>query len=98
MIQKLSEELCSYFLLAGLLWSAQPLIRADAAELPLVRIAHAAFEIKLTAPGIQNMQRLVTITNPKVKTVKIEDVVDEEPFQRLEKSAFYRELVAQTKK
>lgn len=44
------------------------------------------------------MQRLLAITNPKVKNVKIEDVVDEAPFQRLEKSAFYRELVAQTKK
>jgi hypothetical protein len=44
------------------------------------------------------MQRLLAITNPKVKSVKIEDVVDEAPFQRLEKSAFYRELVAQMKK
>jgi len=57
-----------------------------------------SFDIKPTAPGIQNMQRLLAITNPKVKSVKIEDVVDEVPFQRLEKSAFYRELVAHTKK
>ena len=57
-----------------------------------------SFDIKPTVPGIQNMQRLLAITNPKVKTVKIEEVVDEAPFQRLEKSAFYRELVAQMKK
>ena len=57
-----------------------------------------SFDIKPTAPGIQNMQRLLAITNPKVKSVKIEDVVDEAPFLRLEKSAFYRELVAHTKK
>ena len=44
------------------------------------------------------MARFLAPSNPKVKTVKIEDVVDEAPVQRLEKNAFYRELVAQTKK
>jgi hypothetical protein len=44
------------------------------------------------------MQRFLALSNPKVKTVKTEDVVDEAPWQRLEKSAFYRELVAQAKK
>jgi hypothetical protein len=38
------------------------------------------------------------VGNPKVKTVKIEDVVDEAPWQRLEKSAVYRELLAAAKK
>ncbi|HLN87796.1 MAG TPA: ABC transporter substrate-binding protein [Candidatus Limnocylindrales bacterium] len=51
-------------------------------------------DIKPTLPGIQNMQRFLALTNPKVKTVKTEDVVDEAPWQRLEKSAFYRDLVA----
>ena len=56
-----------------------------------------SFDIKPTVPSIQNMQRLLAITNPKVKTVKIEEVVDEAPFQRLEKSAFYRDLAQATK-
>jgi NitT/TauT family transport system substrate-binding protein len=55
-------------------------------------------DIKPTLPGIQNMQRFLALNNPKVKTVKTEDVVDEAPWQRLEKSAFYRELVTQAKK
>jgi NitT/TauT family transport system substrate-binding protein len=56
------------------------------------------FDIKPTPLGIQNMQRLLAITNPKVRSVKVEDVIDEAPFQRLEKSAFYRELAAQAKR
>jgi ABC-type nitrate/sulfonate/bicarbonate transport system substrate-binding protein len=50
--------------------------------------------IKPNVPGIANMQRLLALSNPKVKNVKLEDVVDEAPWQRLEKSAFYRELTA----
>jgi len=50
--------------------------------------------IKPNVPGIVNMQRLLALSNPKVKNVKIEDVVDEAPWQRLEKSNFYRELTA----
>jgi len=50
--------------------------------------------IKPNFPGIVNMQRLLALSNPKVKNVKIEDVVDEAPWQRLEKSNFYRELTA----
>ena len=49
-------------------------------------------DIKPTLPGIQNMARLLALGNPKVKTVKMEDVVDEAPWQRLEKSSFYREI------
>jgi hypothetical protein len=33
-----------------------------------------------------------------VKSVKVEDVVDEARWQRLEKTAFYRDLVAAAKK
>lgn len=51
-------------------------------------------DIKPTVPGIQNMARFLALSNPKVKTVKSEDVVDEAPWQRLEKSPFYREMVA----
>jgi NitT/TauT family transport system substrate-binding protein len=55
-------------------------------------------DIKPTIAGIQNMARFLALTNPKVKSVKIEDVVDDAPWQRLEKSPFYRELVAAAKK
>jgi NitT/TauT family transport system substrate-binding protein len=55
-------------------------------------------DIKPTLPGIQNMARFLALSNPKIKTVKIEDVVDDAPEQRLEKSTFYRELIAQAKK
>ena len=36
-------------------------------------------DIKPTLPGIQNMQRFLALSNPKVKTLKTEDVVDEGP-------------------
>ena len=55
-------------------------------------------DIKPTIPGIQNMARFLALSNPKVKTVKIEDVVDEAPWQRLEKSPFYREQLAAARK
>ena len=55
-------------------------------------------DIKPTIPGIQNMARFLALSNPKVKTVKSEDVVDEAPWQRLEKSPFYREVLAAAKK
>jgi ABC-type nitrate/sulfonate/bicarbonate transport system substrate-binding protein len=51
-------------------------------------------DVKPTIPGIQNMARLLALGNSKVKAVKMEDVVDEAPWQRLEKSSFYRELLA----
>jgi NitT/TauT family transport system substrate-binding protein len=55
-------------------------------------------DIMPTIPGIQNMARFLALGNPKVKTVRMEDVVDEAPFQRLERSAFYRELAAPVKR
>ncbi len=55
-------------------------------------------DIRPTIPGIQNMARFLALTNPKVKSVKSEDVVDDGPWQRLEKSPFYRELLAAAKK
>ena len=57
-----------------------------------------SLDIKPTLPGIQNMARLLALGNPKVKTVKLEDVVDEAPWQRLERSVFYRDIAAQGKK
>jgi hypothetical protein len=57
-----------------------------------------SLDIKPTIPGIQNMARFLALSNPKVKTVKSEDVVDETPWQRLENSLFYREVLAAAKK
>jgi len=43
--------------------------------------------------GIRNMQRLLGITNPKVKAVRSEDVVNEDSVRRVKQSAFYRDLL-----
>jgi len=55
-------------------------------------------DIRPNLKGIQNVQRLLAVTNPKVMNVRAEEVVDEEPVRRLEKSSFYRELIARIKK
>ena len=57
-----------------------------------------SFDINSNLKGVQNMHRLLALTNPKMKTVKSEDVIDEAPVGRLEKSAFYRDLAAQARK
>ena len=44
------------------------------------------------------MHRLLALTNPKMKSVKSEDVIDDLPVRRLESSAFYRDLAAQAKR
>lgn len=56
------------------------------------------FDIMPTLTGIKNMQRLLAITNPKVKTIKAEDVVDEASVRRVAQSDFYRELVEGARK
>lgn len=55
-------------------------------------------DIHPSVKGIQNMQRLLAMTNPKVAGIKVEDVIDDEPVHRLEKSPFYNDIVAQSKK
>ena len=55
-------------------------------------------DIRPNLKGIQNMQRLLAVTNPIVLKVKAEDVIDAEPVRRLEKSAFYGEIAAQAKR
>jgi NitT/TauT family transport system substrate-binding protein len=57
-----------------------------------------SLDIKPNLKGIQNMQRLLAVTNPKVKDFRTEDAIDEEPVRRLEATAFYRELAAGGKK
>jgi NitT/TauT family transport system substrate-binding protein len=57
-----------------------------------------SLDIKPQLKGIQNMQRLLAVTSPKVATVKAEDVVDENPAQRVEKTSFCQDLVAHGKR
>jgi len=57
-----------------------------------------SLDIKPQLKGIQNMQRLLAVTSPKVATVKAEDVVDENPAQRVEKTSFYQDLLAHGKR
>ena len=38
--------------------------------------------------GIKNMQRLLATTNPKVKTVRTEDVVNEDSVRRVKQTRF----------
>ncbi|HLN87492.1 MAG TPA: hypothetical protein VK200_13545, partial [Candidatus Limnocylindrales bacterium] len=57
-----------------------------------------SLDIHPSLRGIQNMQRLLAVTNPNVLKIKAEDVIDEEPARRLVKSAFYGEIVAQAKR
>ena len=54
--------------------------------------------MSLAISDARNMARLLALGNPKIKNVKMEDVVDNTPFERLERSAFYREIVAPVKK
>jgi ABC-type nitrate/sulfonate/bicarbonate transport system substrate-binding protein len=51
-------------------------------------------DIRPNLKGIQNMQRLLAVTNPNVLKVKAEEVVDEGPVRRLEKTNFYGEIAA----
>ncbi|MBI2358300.1 MAG: ABC transporter substrate-binding protein [Deltaproteobacteria bacterium] len=57
-----------------------------------------SLDIRPNLKGIQNMQRLLAVTNPRVATVKAEDVVYDAAVDRVQKSAFYEELVTRTKK
>lgn len=57
-----------------------------------------SLDINPTLKGIQNMHRLLAMTNPKMNSVRSESVIDDAPVKRLQQSAFYRELAAQTKR
>lgn len=57
-----------------------------------------SFDIGPNLKGIQSMQRLLAMTNPRVAGVKAEDVVDEDSVQRIQKTSFYREILAREKK
>ncbi len=57
-----------------------------------------SLDIRPNVKGIQNMQRLLAIINPKVAGVKAEDVVYETAVEFIQKSAFYQELVNRAKR
>ena len=57
-----------------------------------------SLDIRPNVKGIQNMQRLLAMTNPKVAGVKLEDVVYETAVERIQQSAFYDELVNRSKR
>lgn len=57
-----------------------------------------SLDIRPTLKGVENMHRLLALTNPKMKSVRSENVVDDEPVVRLQKSSFYRELLAREKR
>ncbi len=55
-------------------------------------------DVKPNVSGIATMHRLLALGNAKVRSVKLDNLVDVAPAQRLEKSVFYRELVARALK
>ncbi len=57
-----------------------------------------SLDIRPSVKGIQNMQRLLAINNPRVAGVKPEEVVYAVPVERVQKSAFYESLVSRAKK
>jgi NitT/TauT family transport system substrate-binding protein len=57
-----------------------------------------SLDIHPSLKGVENMHRLLGLTNPKMKTVKSEDVIDDAPVERLQRSAFYRDLAAASKR
>ncbi|MBI4527592.1 MAG: ABC transporter substrate-binding protein [Deltaproteobacteria bacterium] len=57
-----------------------------------------SFEIRPNLKGLQTMHRLLSTTNPKMKGLRSEDAMDDAPVRRLEKTDFYRGLVARAKK
>ncbi len=57
-----------------------------------------SFDIRPNLKGVEKMHALLSMTNPKLKAIKPDKVVDEAPAQRMEKTSFYRELVGQARK
>ena len=57
-----------------------------------------SLDIKSSVKKLETMHRLLVMSNPRMKAMKVEDVVDEVPVQRVEKTDFYRDLVARAKR
>lgn len=50
------------------------------------------FDMKLHLPGIQNVARLLSLSNPRMAKLRLREVIENEPVQRLENSSVYRKL------
>ena len=55
------------------------------------------FDMKPNLRGIQNVARVLALTNPKMTQIRPEEVVEGTPVQRLENSIGYRKLTSQGK-
>src|SRR5437773_11396617 len=50
------------------------------------------FDMKPNASGIQNVARLLSASNPKMTRIRLQEVIENEPVQRLEHGIVYRKL------
>jgi hypothetical protein len=55
-------------------------------------------DVRPNVTGIQNMQRLLALGNPKVGGVKANSVVYNAVVERVQTTKFYEDLVARAKK
>jgi ABC-type nitrate/sulfonate/bicarbonate transport system substrate-binding protein len=76
-------------------------------RLPSTKDAESGYEVlqwlynlnvRPNVKGIQNMQRLLAMSNPKVRGVKVDSVVYNAVVERVQKTKFYEDLVARAKK
>lgn len=56
------------------------------------------YDIRPSLEGIRTMHRLLSPLNPKMQNVRSEDVIDEAPFQKLEKSGFLNKFLETLKR
>jgi len=50
------------------------------------------FDMKPHLPGIQNVARLLSVSNPRITKLRLHEVIENEPVRRLENSLVYRKL------
>ena len=50
------------------------------------------FDMKPHVPGIQNVARLLSASNPRMTKLRLQDVIENAPVQRLENNIVYRKL------
>ena len=54
------------------------------------------FDMKPHVPGIQNVARLLSLSNPRMTRLRLQEVIENEPVQRLESSTVYRKLLTRS--
>jgi len=54
------------------------------------------FDMKPHVPGIENVARLLSLSNPKMPKLRLQDVIENGPVQRLENSIVYRKFQTRT--